>query len=522
VSTAEIAPEHATDRRRWAVLAVALTGAFLVIGGVSIVNLAMPSMQSTLHTSANTVALVIASYSLVYAIFLIAGGRLGDLAGRKTALMAGLALFTVAVAACGLAPTAGSLIAARVLQGLGAALIYPQILSIIEETFDGQERNFALGLFGATIGGAVVAGQLIGGALIQLDLGGLSWRPAFLVLVPVGVVALAEGHVSMTNTTSRTRHRHLDFGGILILGSALTMLILPLLEGRAAGWPWWLVAVLVAALPALASFFAYERRLLRSGRVPLLDPALFRQRSFSVGSAMGIVFFMGSLGFAVYTSLVLQTGAGFSTMRAGLAFAPTGLALLAASLTAPRLIPRLGRHVLSIGYAVLAAGLVATFVTVEVAGPHLSVWTLAPALIAVGAGQGFGMSPLVGTVLSGVRKTDAGAASGALTTSFQVGQTLGIALVGTVFFTLVGAGEGSQSERYLFAYRGLTLFLAALAAVLFLLVFLLPRPTARADVFLDRHPHGLAGLVHAAYLATGGRAGERLVHKILAHHQNED
>ncbi|HEY4026715.1 MAG TPA: MFS transporter [Candidatus Dormibacteraeota bacterium] len=517
-------PAHATDHRRWLVLAVALTGTFLVIGGVSIVNLAMPSMQRTLNASFGEIELVVAAYTLVYAIFLIAGGRLGDIVGRKRVLMAGLAIITIGLVAGGLAPNATTLIGARVLQGFGSALLYPQILSIIEETFEGGERSLALGLFGATIGVALVAGQLIGGVLIQLDLGGLAWRPAMLVLAPVSTAALVAAAVVMSDTRSEGRPT-LDYGGTVILGAALALLILPLLIGREAGWPLWLVAMLVASFPVFALFVWYEGRVERTGGHPLLTLGLFRQRAFATGIAIGLVYFVTALGFFVYTSVTLQIGLGFTALQAGLASAPSGVAFFFASLVAPRLVPGLGRHVLSLGYVILLAGMLAILASVHAAGTGLTVWTLAPALLIVGTGQGLAVSTLIGAVLSGIRPEDTGAAAGALTTSFQLGQTLGIALVGMVFFLAVGAEPAgtSHATRYLFAYQVTLPLLAGLAILLLLLVFLLPRPApvARSNVFLERAPSHLHGLVHSFYFATGGRAGDHLMEHILRHHMAE-
>jgi MFS family permease len=510
-------PAHAEGGRRWIVLGIVLIATFLVIGGVSVMTLAVPSLQRALHASAGQTELVIAAYSLVYAAFLTTGGRLGDIFGRRHMMVVGLIVFTLAVTAGGLAPSVGVLIAARLVQGLGAAMIYPQILSVIEETFDGAERRMALGLFGATIGIALASGQLIGGLLIQLDLAGLAWRSAMLVLVPVGLLALAGCATVMSNT--RAAHAvHLDLGGTALLAGALVLLILPLLEGRSAGWPPWMLAMLGAAVPAFGLFGWYERRVAAQGRTPLLSLALLRQRAFIAGLAIGIVYFTSVLGFALYTSITLQTGLHFTPLDAGLAFAPSGVGLFLTSLAAPRLVPRLGRHILSLGYVIIAVGLAAVVLSVHRAGT-LSVWTLAPALLIVGAGQGLSMSSLIGSVLSGVRPEDTGSAAGALTTSFQVGQTLGIAVVGSVYFALA-AGPGSLAGKYRSGYTGSVVLLIALAVVLCGLVFLLPRSerATRSNVFLERSPSRLAGLAHSFYFATGGRGGEQVMRHILRHH----
>ncbi len=479
-------------------------------------------MRRSLDADAGEIGIVIASYALVYAALLITGGRLGDMLGRKKVMMAGLGLFTGAVFAGGLAPTVGVLIGARVLQGAGAALIYPQILSTIEDTFDGRERGAALGAFGATVGGALVFGQLLGGALIELDIAGLGWRPAMLVLAVLGLIALVACGLFMSAVPSSSSGT-LDYRGTMVLAAALTMLVYPLVSGRDAGWPTWLVVMLVLSGPALALFVWLERRAAARTDVPLLNLALFAQRAFTVGTVIGVVFFIAALGIALYTSVTLQSGLGFSPMEAGVAFTPLGVTFFLASLLVPRLVERMGRSVLALGYALLGAGMLGLAWTVEVAGDSIGVWTLAPALMLVGAGQGLGMSPLIGSVLAGIRHEDAGSAAGVLTTAFQLGQTLGIALVGMVFFGSLGT-EPADTGHYLAAYTTVALVLAALAALLLCLVFALPvaRIGARHDVFLHHVPDRLAGLVHSASLMTGGHCGDRTLHKILLHHHRVD
>ncbi|WP_438292959.1 MFS transporter [Streptomyces sp. HUAS TT7] len=502
------------DRARWVVLGVGLICTFLVVGGVSIANLAMPSLQQTLHIGFGTVQFVVAGYGMVYAVFLITGGRLGDVLGRRRVLLGGLALFTAAVLVSGLAPNAAVLIGARLVQGFGAALIYPQILSIIQDTFEGTERNFALGLFGATIGVAIVVGQLIGGALIQLDLGGLAWRPAFLVLVPIGTAALLTGRRAMAPDRPAGR-AHIDLAGTGLLGTALLLLVLPLLIGPGAGWAWWTWVMLVAAVPVLALFLRYERYLVRADRTPLLRPALFRQRAFGVGIAIGVLYFITIVGLAVYTSLTFQVGLGLDALQAGLAFAPVGVAFFASSLLVPRLVPRLGRAVLTLGHVLLLGGLLSAWLTVHFSGRHLSAWSLALPLLLVGAAQGLTMSPLIGVVLTGIRPEDKGSASGALTTAFQVGQALGVAGIGTVF-SVLGAhpGPGADTDRYRVAYQAALFVMAALTLVSLLLVLLLPNPhDSRPHHHFLWLRHGRrTGLAHALYLLTGGHAVGRLTH----------
>ncbi|MBF9070775.1 MFS transporter [Streptacidiphilus fuscans] len=513
------AERGSADPRRWVVLGVVLTSTFLVIGGVSLMNLAIPSIQDSLHAGFAEVMFAVAGYGLVYAVFLTTGGRLGDLLGRKRVLLTGLAVFVAALTAGGLAPDAQLLIAARLVQGFGAALIYPQVLSVIDDTFTGRERTFALGLFGASIGVAIVSGQLIGGGLIELALFGQTWRPALLVLVPVGLAALLTGKLAMRDERPPGAELRIDYSGIALIATALFCLVLPLLVGPDLGWPWWSWAMLAATGPAFALLLRHERVLASDGRTPLVDPALFRQRSFSVGMLIGVIFFVTVVGFTVYTTLTLQLGMGLVPMQAGLAYAPVGVAFFLASLLAPRLVLRHGgRSVLTLGCALLAAGLAAVYLSVSSAGADTSGGTLLLPLLVVGAGQGCAMSPLIGSVLAGIRPHDRGAAAGALTTAFQLGQALGVAGVGTLF-TLLGAVPGAvqQAEHYRSAYRTALVLLACLALVCLALVSLLPS-ASDAEHHVHWAAHGRrTGAAHALYHLTGGHVAH-LLHRWTHHH----
>jgi MFS family permease len=517
-ATDEEAP--ALDGRRWLTLGVVLGGALLVIAAASVVNLAIPAIRRTLGASFGEIQFVIAGYILVYAIFLVGGGRLGDIYGRKRVFMVGVTLFTMAAAAGGLAPNTGTLIVARMFQGLGAALMYPQFLSIIQETFESPaERNLALGMFGAVIGVGFVLGLLLGGVLISLNIGGATWRPAFLVLVPIGVASLLGAWLALPNRRAEAGSG-MDPAGLVGLAAVLGLFIFPLLAGRDAGWPAWMVVMLVACVPVAAAFLWTERRVAAGGATPLLDPALFRQASFAVGCLIGVAFMAMFAGFIFVASVALQVGLGYSPVQVGLALAPDGLAFFAASLLASRLVNGLGRHVLSLGYVIVALGLLTILVAVRSPGGAVSLWALVPGLLVMGLGQGLGMVPLIGTVLSGVRREAIGMAAGALPTAFQVGQVLGIALVGLGFFTALAAQPAGMpaSARYMAAFADVLPPLVVLAGLCFLLVFALPRPTGPHDnVLLERVPNRLAGLVYSFYFTTGGHVGTRALAEMVRH-----
>jgi MFS family permease len=499
--------------RRWLVLAIVLGGAFLVMVAGSSATLAIPSIRRTFGATFGEVQLVVASYVLVYALFLIAGGRLGDRYGRKRVLLAGIALFTLATAVCGLAPNVYILILARAAQGFGAALMYPQFLAIIQDTFEGRDRDIALGLFGAVIGLGLVLGQLMGGAIVSLDISGLSWRPAFLALVPIGGVALVAAAV-LLDTRRATVAARLDGAGTLALGMALALFILPLMAGRDAGWPAWMLVALIASIPAFALFLWVEGRVAS----PLLDPGLFRQRAFVVGCLLGVAVMALLAGFLFITSLTLQVGAGASALQAALVQAPLGLAFFAGSLLAPRLVPGLGRHVLSLGYAILVLGVLTTLTAVRASGGSMALLALVPGLAVMGLGLGLGVTPLIGTVLSAVRREQMGGVAGVIPTAFQVGQVCGIGLIGLYYITVLGGRPAgvSLTVRFLGAYEAALPLLAALAALCLVLVFVLPRPAGVSEnVLLERLPGRVAGLAYSLYFLTGGRAGDRSISALL-------
>lgn len=506
--------EMPLQSRRWLILATVVIGTFMAILDVFIVNVAIPSISKGLGASLGEIELVIASYTLAYAVLVITGGRLGDLYGYKYLFMTGIAVFTLASALCGLAPTALVLIAARVLEGISAALMYPQVLSIIQVTFTGRERNVALGVFGATVGLASIAGQLLGGILIQANLWGLTWRPIFLVNIPMGVLALVAASILLVNQQAPSRRVRLDVAGVGIVTMALLLLVIPLISGRGAGWPLWMLLSLVASLPAFVAFAWFEQRLAARGGSPLVNLALFKQRAFTVGVLIALAFFAGNAGFLFVLTLFLQFGLGFSPLHAGLTFIPFSAAFFVSSLLAPRLIPVLGRGVLSLGYFTTTLGMSALLTIIQLAGPAVSSWVLIPALLIQGFGSGLGLTPLVGTIISRVQSRDAGAAAGVVSTSFQVGNVLGIAVVGLVFFLLLGlqSAGSAHAVQYIAAISGTLPFIAALAFIAYGLVFLLPR--SEANVFLEHLPHRAAAVAYALYFLTGGHVSDRFIDEL--------
>ena len=500
--------------RRGLVLPVVLAGTFMAILDVAIVNVAIPSIRTDLHAGFGSVTLVITAYTITYACLLVTGGRLGDLYGRRRMFIVGLLVFSGASALCGAAPSIGVLIGARALQGAGGALMYPQVLAIIQVTFDGDERTRALGMFGAVIGIAAVVGQLVGGALLALNVFGLTWRPVFLVNVPIGIAA-AIAAVLVLPEDRPDAHTRLDGGGVALVALALVLLSVPLLEGRDHGWPAWMLVCLVLAAPAAAVFVAYERRLAARGGSPLVRMELFRNRGFAGGIPIAMLFMASYAAFLLLLAVYLQQGLGFSPLHSGLIYTPAAVGFFIASLVAPRLVPLLGRHVLSVGYVIAALGLFATAATVSAAGTGLVGWELAPTLFIAGLGQGLGMSPLVGTIIAGLEPADAGAGAGVVTTSLQTANVLGVALGSLVFFALVG--QAHAGVAYADAFAKTLPGSAALLLVAARLVHRLPvTPFEAQNALIERLPGWATGFAYSMFLMTGGRIGDRLFEDVLS------
>jgi len=281
------------DPRRWVALAVVLVAGFMQLVDISIVNVAIPSIQRDLDATYSQIQWVLAGYQLAFAVTLITGGRLGDIFGRKRLFMLGMAGFTLASALCGLAQSPGMLVGSRFLQGVMGAVMFPQILSVIQVTFPPRERGTAFGIFGATIGLATITGPLVGGLLIEGDLLGLGWRPIFLVNVPIGIGALVAAALYLRESRA-PRALRLDPAGVGLATAGLLLLVYPLVQGRDLGWPAWTFASMAASVLVLAAFAAWERRKKAADGSPLVDLDLFRQRAFVAGVLVAAIFFMAS------------------------------------------------------------------------------------------------------------------------------------------------------------------------------------------------------------------------------------
>jgi EmrB/QacA subfamily drug resistance transporter len=450
---------------RWAPLPIVLTGTFMVVLDFFIVNVALPSMQARLHASAGSVEWVVAGYSLTSAVFLITASRLGDRYGRRRLFAIGLALFTLASAGCGSAPSATALVIARLVQGMGAAMLLPNVLALIGALYDGPDRLRALSAYGMVMGLAAVGGQLLGGALLAADPAGLEWRTVFLINLPVGLGALALVRSVVPESRSGAGGR-IDVLGTTLVTAAVTAIVLPLVEGQAHGWPLWTWLSLAAAPLLLAAFAVQQRRLAAQGSEPMLAPALFKSRAFTAGLAGQLVFWSGQASFFLVLSLYLQQGRGMSALHSGLVFTILAVAYLATSMRAPTLTATHGRQVLAIGALALAAGhalLLGAVLAVETGG---SVFALAPGLILAGAGMGLVISPLATLVMNSAPAEHVGSVSGVLATAQNIGTAIGVAGIGAIFYGALGGGFAVAFERGVGTLAVVLLVVAALTRLL--------------------------------------------------------
>jgi MFS family permease len=401
-----------------------------------IVNVALPTIGRDLHASEAVLELVVAGYGVAYAVLLVLGGRLGDLFGRRRLFLGGMAAFGLTSLACGLAPDAWSLVAARVAQGAASAAMLPQVLATIQAATSGQRRARAMGLYGATAGLSMVAGQILGGVLVAADVWGTGWRSVFLVNVPVVIAGLVLAARAVPETRSQ-RPEPVDGPGTVLLAAALLALLAPLTEGRAAGWPLW-TWLSLAAFPVVAgAFYAVERRADRRGRTPLVPPSLFRLVSLRRGLVMIVPFSIGFSGFMFVIAVALQRGAGLGPVPAGLALAPMAVVFFFASLAGPRLVARYGTRVVTAGAVVQFAGVGLMALAVRQSWPHLGLVELLPGAAVAGAGQALQLPVIFRIILSEVPAARAGVGSGVMVTTQQSSLALGVATLGTLFLSLV-------------------------------------------------------------------------------------
>lgn len=466
------------DSRRWQMLPVILSATFMALFDFFVVNVAAPSLQQDLRAGESSLELIVGGYAFSYASGLVTGGRLGDRFGYRRMFMLGMAGFTIASLLCGLAQSPGQLIAARLLQGFTAAAMVPQVLALITSVFPPQERPKAVSWFGVAIGLGSIAGQILGGLLLNLNLFGWGWRTIFLVNLPVGAIALIAAGRLLPGHRGPAQ-RKLDPIGAIGLSGSLALALVPLVLGRSMHWPLWTWISMAAFVPALALVIWWQRVLTVRGGEPLLDLSLFRTRVFSAGLAVNFTFMAFFASFTLALTLFLQGGLRLSPLDAGLTFGPLGVVFSFTSVGAQRLTSRWGAKVITFGSLITVAGLLIMLATLWLSGDQISGWRLIPAMMIVGLGNGLAFPSLVGAVIAGVHVRQAGGAAGILTTTQQFASASGVAIFGTIFFSVLGSHpDRAHFISGLEVSAGLGLLLIGAASGL--TVLLRPR-TATAD-----------------------------------------
>ena len=453
---------------RWLAMSVLIAAAFMNLLDATIVNVALPVIGKDLDAHSSSLEWVIAGYVMVFALALMPCGRLGDIIGKKRMFLFGVGFFTVASACSGAAPNITALVVARLCQGLGAAIMAPQVLALAQDMFASKERSSAFSLFGIASGIAIVSGPLIGGWLIAIDLFGLEWRSIFYINVPVGIAAVIAGRILIPDIVSSERSS-LDVIGVLIVAAAFVLLIFPLVEARRFGWPLWCFAMIIAAFPAFAAFYVFERRRERRGLSQLLPVSLMRNHGYRLGGFVALVFYSTPAGLFMTFAIFLQQGFGFTPLEAGLSTIPFPLGAFLSAFTNSRLSDRFLKGRILAASAMMAAGYVMLFFVVLGADRHLAILDFAPPLFICGFSLGMTASPLFQTILADVPGSDAGSASGALQAIQQAGSALGIAIASALFFSIISARQlagAATADAYVAGFSaGIGYMIFAMATV---------------------------------------------------------
>ncbi|TCK22739.1 MFS transporter [Pseudonocardia endophytica] len=489
MTTADPAP----DPRRWQALWVCLVAGFMTLLDVSIVNVALPSMQTGLGASSAELSWVVSGYALTFGLVLVSSGRLGDDRGRRRMFLISLALFTLTSALAGLATNPTFLVVARLLQGVAGGMLNPQVVGFIQQLFRGPERGRAFGLFGTAIGISTAVGPLLGGLLIQWGGDTEGWRWVFYVNVPIGVAALVAGARLLPRDETSGERRPLDLVGALLLGAAVVAVMLPLVESEqdTASAPWWLMAVAAALLVV---FVLWERVAARRHGHPLVNFALLKAPSYVWGTTLGLVYFAGFTSIFFVLTIYLQAGLGYTALESGLALTPFALGSAVSAAVGGRLVSRLGKPLVVIGLVLVVLGLLATDLLLAAGFAHAG-WVVAGPLLVAGVGGGLVIAPNQTLALEDIPPRDGGTAAGVLQTGQRVGSAVGISLVGAVFFGHLASSRGDWDVAISIGLR-VTVGLVALALLIGI-----------ADAVRSRRPRQATGPARPDRSPSGGAAG---------------
>ncbi len=473
-TSADPLPSPAGHPKRWLILFIVLAAECMDLLDGTIVNVAAPTIHADLGTSATALQWIVGGYPLALAVGLLVGGRLGDIFGRRNLFLIGVTGFTVASTLCGLAPSTGVLIAARIVQGLAGALMIPQGLGLMRESFPPEELPKAFGLFGPVMGSAAMIGPILGGGLVSLHLFSGAWRPVFLINLPIGLIAGIAAAMLLPKATER-HAEHLDITGATLATIASLALIYPLIQGRSLGWPAWCYASIAASVVIFAAFGWHIVSRRSSDRDPLIEPSIFRHRGYSAGALVLMFYFGAMTGSMLGITLFLQIGEHYSAIHAGLTTAPFALGTAFTAPVAAGLLPKIGgRRLLQIGSFVSMLGYLGLALILGTTG-HVTTWGMLPPLGVTGLGMGFFIVPAFDTIIAAVESNELGSASGALNAIQQLGGAIGVAVLGTVFFSaLTHVGFAGALHRTMWWTVGTS------AIVLLLTPLLPPAPKVEA------------------------------------------
>jgi EmrB/QacA subfamily drug resistance transporter len=442
VATQPTEYEPGTDPRRWRALVVTLAGGFMILLDVSIVTVAIPSIQQGLGTSESGVQWVVSGYPLTFGLALVAGGRLGDAFGRRNMYLIALTGFVATSVLAGLAPTLTLLVVARLLQGLVAGLVTPQNGGLIQDLFRGPERGRAFGLLGATIGVSTAAGPVIGGFILGVAGEPDGWRWVFLVNLPFGLLTILLAVLLVPRTPKRTTGADIDLAGILLLGLTVLCLMVPIVLSEVDGLRrfWWLFLV---AVPLALAFLRWERGRVRGERAPLLDMRLFTATpGYPSGATLATIYFCGFSGIWLVFAVYFQEDLGLSPLESGLAVTPFSLGSAVSSWLSGRLVARWGRWVAITGLVIMIVGLAAVAVLGFAVDKDSLVLAIALPLLVAGIGGGAVISPNTTRTLACVPSDMSGVASGVLQTGQRFGTAVGTAVLAAVFHAMASAAVG--------------------------------------------------------------------------------
>jgi EmrB/QacA subfamily drug resistance transporter len=460
-------PTNTGHPKRWLILFVILAAECMDLLDATIVNVATPSIRLDLHATSTQIQWIVGGYALAFSVGLVTGGRLGDIFGRRKLFLIGAAGFTAASMACGLSSSPEMLIAFRLVQGAFGALMIPQGLGMVKEVFPTEEIGKAFGIWGPVMGIAAVFGPIVGGALVSGNLFGTEWRSIFFVNLPLGLLGLYGAWRVMPESRS-PRKLTVDYGGAVLFTIAAVLLIYPLIQGREAGWPAWAFISMAASALALVGFGFYERWRANRGGDPLVVPTVFSKPGYVGGSAIILVLFSGMAGVLLIPTLYFQIALHYSPIHSGLTMVPWAVGtFFGAGLSGGWLGPKYGRPVIQGGSVVLFGGIVWMIAAVHSNGASLTTWDLVPAELLLGLGIGLLIAPLFSIILAAVNDEEVGSASGVLNAIQQLGSAVGVAVLGTVFFSVLKhSGFQVATERSLWAVAGIAVLVLVLTPVL--------------------------------------------------------